>query len=288
MFSDPDRNRVALGLPMSRLARLEWLARLGYMARGTVYLLVGWFALAAAFGGGRPEDTHGALGRVLQQPFGRILLGLIALGLVFYALWRAVQSALDLDDHGSDAKGIAVRIGLGFSALVHLGLAFFAASVALGWQGPGSGGDASKDWTAWLMGQPFGRWLVGAIGIAVIGVGIGHLVRAWKESYKKRLRADPDTMRLIGIVARIGLTARAIVFGLVGLFFLKAAWHADPSQSGGLGQALRTLQEQPYGPWLLALVAAGLFAFGTYSVIEGIYRRINSPAVVQRLAAKVA
>ena len=92
-------------------------------------------------------------------------------------------------------------------------------------------------------------------------------------------------MRAIAVVARIGLAARGVVFCLVGGFFILAAWRADPSESGGLGKALLTLQAQPYGPWLLALIAIGLFAFGTYSVIQGIYRRIDSPRVIQRLKA---
>jgi hypothetical protein len=269
---------------MTRLARFEWLARSGYIARGAVYLLVGWFSLAAAWNGARPTDAQEALSRILDQPFGEILLGGIAVGLVFYALWRLVQSAFDLDDHGTGAKGLAIRGALLISAVLHVGLAFFALSIALGRPGAHEG-DASRDWTAWLMSQPFGRWLVAALGLAVIVAGLAHLAKAWREGYRRHLQADAQTMRIIGVVARIGLAARGVVFCLVGAFFVLAAWHLDASQSGGLGKALLTVQAQPYGPWLLALVAAGLFAFGTYSIIQGIYRRIDSPRVIQRLNA---
>jgi hypothetical protein len=222
---------------------------------------------------------------MLGQPFGKVLLGAIAVGLAFYALWRLAQGALDLDDHGTSAKGLVIRGTLLISAGVHVALAFFALSLAIGRPAAAGQGDASRDWTAWLLAQPFGRWLVGAVGAAVIVAGLAHFAKAWRESYRRHLRADADTMRIIAVVARIGLAARGVVFCLVGGFFILAAWHADPSESGGLGKALLTLQRQPYGPWLLALAAAGLFAFGTYSVIEGLYRRIDSPRVIQRLNA---
>ena len=269
---------------MTRLARFEWLARSGYGARGAVYLLVGWFSLAAAWTGERPTDTQEALLRILDQPFGKILLGAIAVGLVFYAVWRLAQGAFDLDDHGTTGKGLVIRGALLVSAALHAGLALFALSIALGRPG-GSEADASRDWTAWLMGQPLGRWLVAAVGIAVIAAGLAHFSKAWREGYRRHLKADRDTMRVISAVARTGLAARGIVFCLIGAFFVLAAWRADPSESGGLGKALLTLQAQHYGPWLLGLMAAGLFAFGTYSVIQGIYRRIDSPGVIRRLNA---
>ena len=270
---------------MTKLGRFEWLARMGYIARGAVYLLVGWFSLAAAWNGARPTDAEEALLRILDQPFGEILLGLIAVGLVFYALWRFVQGTFDLDDHGVGAKGLAIRGALLISAVLHVALALFALSIAIGRPAMGGEGDASRDWTAWLLGQPFGRWLVAVVGVAVIAAGFAHFAKAWREGYRRHLRADADTMRIITVVARIGLAARGVVFCLIGAFFVLAAWHSDASQSGGLGKALLTLQAQPYGPWLLALIAAGLFAFGTYSVIQGIYRRIDSPRVMQRLGA---
>ena len=273
---------------MTKLARFEWLARSGYIARGAVYLLVGWFSLAAAWSGARPSDAQDALLRILDQPFGAVLLGAIAVGLVFYALWRLVQATFDLDDHGASAQGLAIRGALLISAVLHLALALFALSLAVGRPTAGEKGDASRDWTAWLLAQPFGRWLVAALGAAVIVAGFAHFAKAWREGYRRHLRADADTMRIITVVARIGLAARGVVFCLIGLFFILAAWTLDPSASGGLGKALLTVQAQPYGPWLLALVAAGLFAFGTYSVIQGIYRRIDSPRVIQRLGAASA
>src|SRR3954471_15401877 len=156
---------------MNSSDRFEWLARLGYAARGVVYLLVGWFAMMAAIGSGQPIDTKGALREILLQPFGKILLAIVALGLISHAVWRVAQSWLDLDRHGGNAMGLAVRGGLLASAAIHVALALFALSLVLNWQGPGSGGNGgeTQDWTAWLLGRPLGRWLVGGVGIAVLG-----------------------------------------------------------------------------------------------------------------------
>jgi hypothetical protein len=262
------------------------LARLGYGARGVVYLVVGWFAMMAAIGSGQPIDTKGALQEILLQPFGKILLAIVALGLIGHAIWRVAQGWFDLDRHGGNAKGLVVRGGLLVSAAIHVALAFFALSLVLGWQGPGSGsGDGTQDWTAWLLTQPLGRWLVGAVGIAVLGAAIGHFVKAWKMTFRRYLRADPKTMSMICPIGRMGLSAKGIVFVLIGIFFLTAAWQVDSSESGGLGKALQMLQEQPYGPWVLGIVAVGLFAFGIYSVIEGVYRRIDNPGIGAGLRA---
>ncbi len=146
---------------------LERLARYGYGARGTVYVLVGGLALLAAFGGGRPGDSHDALRTVLVGPFGAVLVGLIALGLLAFALWRAVEAVTDADRRGTSLKGLTTRGAHLVSALLYLGLAGTAASLCLG-LGFG-GGDGVHDGTAWLLAKPMGRWLVALVGLAVAG-----------------------------------------------------------------------------------------------------------------------
>ena len=57
-----------------------------------------------------------------------------------------------------------------------------------------------------------------------------------------------------------------IVFGLIGVFLAEAAYQYDPAKAQGIDGVLRTLVRQPYGPWLLGVVALGLIAFGIYSI----------------------
>ena len=257
--------------------KIVWLARSGYAARGVVYLIVGWLAVLAALGTGQATDSKGALLKILQQPFGEVLLGLVALGLLGYALWRLVQAWYDPDGHGNDAKAMAIRGGLVVSAITHLLLAFFALSLIFGW-GTGGGDNGTQDWTAWLLQQPFGRWLVGLIGAAVIGAGIAHIVKGYKAKFEKYLLIDRDLLDKTSPVCRFGLIARGVVFLIIGGFLVIAAWRFSSGEVVGLKGALQTLQQQPYGWILLAIVALGLFAFGVYGLIQARYRRIDAPA----------
>lgn len=261
--------------------KFAWLARTGYAARGIVYLIVGGLAVLAAFGAGQTTNTRGALTTILQQPFGYALLALVALGLVGYALWRLVQALADTDRHGTDVHGLAVRAGLLISAGTHALLALFAISLIFGWGSSMGGGDggSSQDWTAWLLQQPLGRWLVGLIGVAVIGAGLAHMVKGYRAKFEKYLQMDRATFTKVSPICRFGLMARGVVFAIIGSFFIVAALRFSSGEVRGLKGALDVLREQPYGWVLLAVVALGLLAFGMYSLIEARYRRIEEPAL---------
>jgi len=254
---------------------LERGARLGYGARGLVYLIVGWLAFLAAFGrGGETTDTKGSLREILQQPAGEALLAAVAVGLVGYSIWRFVQAVRDADDHGRDAKGLVVRAGLAVSGIVHLSLAFFAVSLIFGW-GSGSGG-GSEDWTARVLAEQHGRWLVLLVGGAIVGAGVAQIWKGWFGTFR-RLAADADIMRWLGPVCRFGLTARGVVFLIVAGLVIVAALEFNAGKARGLDGALDALQRQPFGLYLLAIVALGLIAFGIYSIVEAVYRRIGTP-----------
>jgi hypothetical protein len=263
---------------------LHLIARAGYAARGIIYVIVGAMAALAALGqGGGTTDSRGALSTLMSAPFGKFLLAAIALGLLGYSAWRAVQALFDVDDHGASLKGLTIRAGLAVSSVTHLGLAFFAASIALGWGTGGrfgrqSGdGSSSQEWTAWLLSQPLGPWLVGAAGLAVAGTGVAHVVKGWRADFLRRFDMAPHERDFIAPVSRFGLIARGVAFVLIGAFLVTAAIQHDPSEARGLSGALQALQQQPSGWILLAILATGLVAFGAYSLIESVYRRVNVP-----------
>lgn len=263
--------------------RLETLARLGFGARGVVYLLVGWLSLQAAFGGGRPSDSQNALLTLADDGLGRVLLVLIALGLVGYGLWRLLDALL-IPRRGG--KQTAIRIGHGVSGVLHFMLAFFAASLAFkGQSGSGSQDQSARDWTAWLLSQPFGEALAILVGLVLIAVGIYQGVKAYRADFMRHLGGDTPQAHWIRPAGRLGFAARGLVFALIGVFVLTAGRQHDPSEAGGMGQALATLQAQPSGPWLLALTALGLLLFGLFSFIEARYRRVDVPDVGGRLRA---
>ncbi|HSF39261.1 MAG TPA: DUF1206 domain-containing protein [Thermoanaerobaculia bacterium] len=253
---------------------VERLARLGYASRGAVYALVGILAVQTAFGSrSEATDTRGALRKIAEQS--NLLLWVIALGLFGYALWRIIQGVLDPENKGSDTKGLLKRAAMVISGVIYGGLALAAVRIASGSGGGGGGGQ--QGFTADLMTKPFGRWLVVLAGIAVIVSGLSQIRKGWTEKFKEHLKLqemDATEQRLAVNTGKAGLIARGIVFLMTGWFLVQAGLRYDSSQARGLGGALETLAGQPYGPWLLTLVALGLVAFGAYSILQARYRRI--------------
>lgn len=260
---------------------VEPLARFGYAAKGLVYFVVGLLAFQAAVGtGGATTDTSGALSAIVNQPFGKFLLVLVTIGLVGYSLWRIVQTMFDPEHSYEElnAKRIAQRIGYAFSAIAYAGLAWTAIRLILG---TGSrNNNSTQDWTARIMAQPFGRWLVGLAGLVVLGVGISYLYQAYKAKFQRHFQLhqlSPTERRWVKWLGQFGIAARGIVFGIIGIFLMLAALHANAREARGLGGALAALAQQPFGPWLLGLVALGLIAYSIYSLLEARYRRIIQP-----------
>jgi len=255
----------------------ERLARVGYAAKGVVYIVVGALAVLTALGfGGKAKGTQGAMSSIARQPFGKVLLSIVAFGLIAYALWRWVQAVTDADDKGTKAKGIALRLGYAGSGFIYAGLALSAARIVFGANDDGKP-SAAKSWTASVMEFPFGRWLVVLAGLGVIGYGLYQCYKGYKEKFRKRLKEGEMSERGIKWAARcgrVGFIARGIVFLIVGGFLIEAAIRYDSSQAEGLDGVLQALAEQSFGPWLLGGMALGLVAYGLYMLIEARYRRI--------------
>ena len=253
------------------------LARLGYATIGVVYLLIGVLATQAALGtGGALEDTRGVLFTIARQPFGRLLLGVTALGLSGYALWRLVQALCDPERQGTDARGLLVRLGCAVSGVAYAALAVLAARMALGAGGKGGHG-AEQEWTAMVLAQPLGRWLVGLIGGIMIGVGLAHCYRAYTAHFMQEYATGEMSARQRRWARRLGqwgLAARGVTFGIMGGFLIYAGVSANPSEARGLDGALVAVAQQPYGPWLLGVVALGLVAYGMFCLSQALYRRV--------------
>lgn len=257
---------------------IEFAARCGYGARGVVYGLVGSLALLAAIGsGGQTGGSRSALQSLVGQPFGRTMLVIIALGLAAFAAWRVLEAVTDADRHGTSWKGLAVRGAHLLSGIIYGGLALSAFGIAFGTARGGSEDAAARDWTAWLLSQPFGQWLVGLAGVAVAGAGLGFLLKAWRGDVTRHLACNEQTARWAVPAGRLGYAARGVVFLIIGGFLGLAALHSNSSEAMGLGGALQTLAAQPYGSALLALAAVGLLAFGVFGIVQALYRRIDAP-----------
>jgi len=267
-------------MKMNRQSPAGWLtvfARLGFAARGLVYLLIGVFAIDAALNGGRPSDNQGVMGTVADAPGGRLLLLLCALGFAGYAFWRLTEAALDPEHRGQSMKGQFERGGYALSGIIHIGLAAAAVRLATR-QTPSTNGapgdEAMRDWSAWLIEQPAGLVLLGLAALLLFATAAAQAIKAYKARFDE-LAGDvpaPDKVRLLG---RVGYAARALVFALMGWFLLNVVLHHNPEEAGGLGAALRHLRAQDHGPLLLLVVAIGLALFGLFSLVEARYRHLH-------------
>jgi hypothetical protein len=280
LFSADNLQASAKGAARGAAPWIERLAHVGFAAKGLVYLIVGGLALQAALGkGGQVTDSEGAMRTILRQPYGWVLLAVVAIGLAGYAAWRFVQAGLDPEGAGGDARGIAKRAGYTISGVLHVALALAAARMAFGFRTGGSGDAGAQDWTAQVLAQPLGRWIVAAVGLGIAAFGLAELVRAYRTDLPKRLdlaRLGPSAREWVVRSGRAGMAARGVVFGMIGGFLVRAALTHDSSEAKGLGGALETLHSQAYGPWLLGMVAIGLMAFGLFELVQARYRRISA------------
>jgi hypothetical protein len=255
----------------------ERVARVGYAAKGVVYIVVGALATMAALGiGGEATGARGAMRSLARQPYGRVMLSIVAVGLVAYVIWRWVQSVTDADDKGTKAKGIALRLGYAGSGFIYAGLALSAARIVFGARDEGRA-SAAQSWTATVMSFPYGNWLVILAALGVVGYGVYQCYKGYSAKFRKRLKTGEMSergMRWATRSGRFGFIARGIVFLIVGGFLIQAAWYYDSSKAKGLDGALQNLIQQPFGPWLLGVVALGLVAYGLYMLVEARYRRI--------------
>lgn len=252
----------------------EVLSRAGFIARGIVYGLIGVLAVALALGaGGKATNQQGALETVAAQPLGRVLLVAIAAGLGGYALWRLVRAALGRGPEDARDNLIDRIAGFG-SGVVYAFLCYVAAKIVAGARA-GNGGVQHK--TAGILGWPGGQWLVGIAGIVLVGIGLYQGYRAITQEFLDDAKVgemDARTRRLVTAVGVVGHLARMVVFGLVGIFLVKAAVDYNPHAAVGVGGALARLLHEPFGNALLAVVAAGLVAFGLYSITDARYHRL--------------
>jgi hypothetical protein len=255
-------------------------ARWGYAARGVIFIMIGGFAgLAAMDGGQQAIGTKGALEILLGQPFGFAILCLLAAGLLCFAGWRVVQSVFDTDNCGKDAKGILRRLALLGGGAGNLALAVLALSVVTGARSFGDEDGITRDWTAWLLSKPFGQTAVMLIGAAIALAGILFVAKAIEARFREQIASDLGHRRWIVALGQFGYVARGVVFFLVGVFLIVAAWKFNSGEAAGIAGALRTLRRQPYGPALLGITGLGLFSYGAFELVQTFARRLNAKAV---------
>jgi hypothetical protein len=202
------------------------------------------------------------------------MMVLLIIGLLGYSSWRLLQSFKDTDGHGSSGKGLAVRSGLLISAVTHILLAIWAAKLLIGSGGGSSPGEGSS-----FLTTSAGQIALGIAGAGGIVTGFAHIYKGFTARFEKYMNIPADKRSWARPVCQFGLIARGVVRLIVGWFLIKSAWMAKGGEIDGMAEALQSLRDNAYGPWLLGIVAAGLFAFGIYSLLEAAYRRINTSSL---------
>lgn len=287
------RIKVVLGAARAFYGRmtqdLSWTVafmRSGYAGRGLVYLVVSGFSLFAIWYGGQAKGTSSALAQLEATTWGSFVLLLIFLGMIAYAAWRVIEALYDLEDHGTDAKGLVARTGMIVSAVIHLGIAFTAFGLLFTAGGQDGGSSSITEATNAVMAVPAGRWIIAAAGLAILGTGVVYARRALRETYREHLRANHFTTNWNWLL-KVGVLAKAGIVAIIGVFAIYAAWTADPSEAGGMQEAFSWLNGQIYGRVLVILFCVGLMGFAVYCFVNAAFRIVPRVAGgnVQSLAA---
>jgi Domain of Unknown Function (DUF1206) len=256
---------------------LNALARVGLVAKGVSYALVGVLAIKlAADSGGKATSRQGALHTLAQHSFGKFVLVVLAFGFAAYAIWRFAQAFFDKNNDGDGAKGLAKRAGYFGRGAIYAGLTYSTIKILSGSAEQSQNQKAHKT-AATVLSWPAGKWLVGAAGLVLIGVGLWNGYRAVEKKFLKNWKTEqmsPTAQRWGTRSGVIGLPARMVVFTLIGIFVVKAAYDYNPNEAIGLDGALQKLASQSYGSWLLGIVAAGLLAYAVFCFFEARYREV--------------
>jgi hypothetical protein len=271
---------MTAGTSARRVARsdgFKGLAKLGFAARGTIYLLLGFFTLLLALGERSPEaDQRGAMQEVARHNGGFILLWVIAIGFVGYALWRFSEVAFGVVGKGEKSRDRGPRLQSLARGVIYSGLAYSAFNL-LAHARAKSQASQQQLLTTKVMQHTAGRWVVGIAGVVVIIVGLALIYEGVARKFKDHFAlSDMPTpsRRIVWILGTFGITARGVVFSLVGYFLIQAALDYDPKKARGLDGALRrTVAESDFGRVLVGVCAIGLIAFGLYAYAEAAWRR---------------
>ena len=257
---------------------MEAMTRLGYGVRGLIYITMGLLAVQVALGrGGALASPQGAISAIGKQPAGLILLWVVLVGIISYAVWGVVRAVLDPLHKGHDLKGLLARFGFLASAFGYAILVLPTYSYITGVSKTTNGSQTEKFITS-IMAMPWGRWAIGILGMAVLAGGLYQIYLGFKAGFDRQFQIyalTPKEVKLATNVGRFGTSSRGVVLAVVGGLISLAAYRANPSQPIGMDTALATLLHQPYGIWLLGIVAIGLIAFGFYSMLSALWFRLK-------------
>ncbi|MCK0151135.1 DUF1206 domain-containing protein [Marivita sp. S6314] len=259
--------------------------RAGYAGRGLTYAAIAATSLWAIWSGGQAQGTQSALERLTSAPAGVFVLALIAAGLVAYCIWRVLDSVFDLEDYGTDGKGLIARAGMVITGFIHAGLGVAAFAILMG---TGSRGGGMTTLVQTVFELPMGRYLVGLGSLATLGAGVYYLKKALNEEYRDDLRANHFTVNW-NFALKAGVAAQGLIVTIIGAFFFMAALTHAPSEAGGLDQVFSFLTSQPFGQAIVVAICIGLAGFALFCFVNAAYRIVPNATMedVETLGQKL-
>lgn len=263
---------------VERSQPFQWLVRAGFIARATTYGVIGALALAIAVGAGTmgtSANQEGALVLIAHTPVGRPAMVVICAGLLAYAVWKFTQAVFGYGPEGGGGVRLWDRLANLAGGIVYLG--FLAVAVLALTGNSGNSSSEPRHAASGVLGWPGGQVLIGIAGAVLMAISLYQIYDAISGRYARECKTEqmnPSERTLFMVIGRIGLTARALVFGLIGYFLERTAIESKASNAIGVDGALARLHHEPLGRWLVALAAAGLLTFAAFSLVEGRYRRL--------------
>jgi hypothetical protein len=257
---------------------MEAISRVGYGVRGLIYITMGLLALQVALGkGGALASPQGAIAAIGKQPAGVVLLWVVLVGLICYTLWGVARALFDPLHKGSDTKGLMERGGFlvsafGYAVMIWPTYGYITGKSQL------AGGSQAQTLLSSVMAMPMGRWAIGLLGAAVLAGGLYQIYLGLSAGFERKFETyalTPKEVKMATNVGRFGTAARGVVLAVVGFLIGLGAYQHNPSQQVGMEAALATVLKQPYGIWLLGVVAVGLVAFGVYSLLSAAWFRLK-------------
>ena len=279
MISTPDKERISK------------LRSAGFFTKGLVYILVGVLTFMAAFGlGGDVTSTGGVIRFLLDLPLGKILVGLVALGLLAYTLWRLVQVWLRPKKNGGkkpdDWKGVLTRVRYFYSAVFYAVIAYsFAEPLLDELLGdntpvkPDDGSEQEKAALGELLSQDYGSTLIWIVALIVAAQAIMQFRLAYSAKFMKKIDKYPDLRHEYEFIrksGRFGYMARGVVFGIISFFLIKVILLHNAEVYKGTEGALQYLLSFSYGSLLLGATATGLIGYGVFNMMVARHAQLTT------------
>lgn len=254
------------------------IARIGYSAKCVVYSILGFLTIYAVFFAGNTQNVSkkAVFQEILQSPFGQFSLASVVIGFACYVVWRSVQAITNPDDLDMSKPSDALLRAFYWGSAFLYSMATYAALKVL--LRESSSSEQSKESTlVFLLNSAWGTALVVALGLVVISFGVIQFKHAVKADFMDKFVPDMSGkfVKLAKTSGRFGFAGRGVLYSLIGGFFLFAAHQSDPSEVGGMGKAISTLLQLPFGPYLASALGAGMIAFGIFCGLEGRYRQTH-------------